>query len=425
MITNHLKVLELKLPTKSREYDNTTPMLATNIGKPSVVPLSYKGGAVVLTNEDFHRPLLLGYPWAVNRPTSTVFPLWALTARHPMLPTSLPFIDRPIAPNQSDQYHLSLRFGGAGTLGTDLTDDLYKKYAATYPRTLKWKDRRPIGTFFLASSYLKLPTNPRGWWKDKTVDVTTDTGRAAFRKRVLAYATQSVQILKEMNAQGMITWDIEGEESWQPNTYLGDPRLLKELAPEMDSVADDYFRKFREAGLRVGVCLRPQRLDLVALRKSEPAQKELLKADKTLDVDAVTKLLIDKITYAKKRWGCTLFYVDSNGDPNLPYDVTIFQRVAAAYPDVLLIPEHETTRYYAYTAPLISLQHVGQTAPFAQVLQVYPKAFNVNLASNSAMLDQHREALVQAVRAGSILTFRGWYFDPNNPKIKSIYRAAK
>ena len=51
-----------------------------------------------------------------------------------------------------------------------------------------------------------------------------------------------------MNAQGMITWDIEGQEYPHATSYIGDPRKVSLLAPEMEPMADAYFAKFRRGG---------------------------------------------------------------------------------------------------------------------------------------------------------------------------------
>ena len=75
---------------------------------------------------------------------------------------------------------------------------------------------------------------------------------------------------------------------------------------------------------------------------------------------AVTQTLVGKALYANNRWGCTLFYVDSNGDPNVPYPALVFQNVAAALAQrkiiVLLMPEHKKVRYYGATAPYAELR---------------------------------------------------------------------
>src|SRR5262249_2010736 len=146
----------------------------------------------------------------------------------------------------------------------------------------------------------------RGWLHDpKGVDVTTPGGQAAFKQRMLQYANSSVAIMKKAGAQGSIVWDLEGQQDPHMTGYLGDPRSLP---PEMDAIADEFFAHLRAEGLRTGVCVRPQRPvrpaygdGVVQIEVTDPAQN-----------------LIDKIAYAKKRWGCSLFYVDSNGAPSAP-----------------------------------------------------------------------------------------------------------
>ena len=69
------------------------------------------------------------------------------------------------------------------------------------------------------------------------------------------------------------------------------------------------------------------------------------------------QVLRERIAYAKQRWGCTLFYVDSTATAGRPLYPDVFRAVAQAYPDVLLIPENESTRYFAYSAPLNSYVH--------------------------------------------------------------------
>jgi hypothetical protein len=41
---------------------------------------------------------------------------------------------------------------------------------------------------------------------------------------------------------------------------LATPRLSQTLAPEMAPVAGDFLRRFRDAGLHVGMTIRPQQL---------------------------------------------------------------------------------------------------------------------------------------------------------------------
>src|ERR1700716_554074 len=100
--------------------------------------------------------------------------------------------------------------------------------------TLDWNDRRPIGSIYLARDNTKWPSNPRGWFDDPKTDVFSPEGLRAFQTRLIKYADDSVALLKAMNAQGTIVWDIEGEEFAHPEaSYVGDPVLLFRIAPEM------------------------------------------------------------------------------------------------------------------------------------------------------------------------------------------------
>src|ERR1700678_3780023 len=125
---------------------------------------------------------------------------------------------------------------------------------------LNWPDRRPIGSIFLADYSHRSASNPRGWFNAPGFDAMGDGGTERFRKALLAYADGAIAVLKGVNAQGMIVWDLEGEEFPQRTSYIGDPRLMATLAPEMAPVADEFFRRFRDAGLRVGMTVRPQQL---------------------------------------------------------------------------------------------------------------------------------------------------------------------
>jgi hypothetical protein len=405
-----LEPLELRFQAKPVEYDNVTPLMIYDAGRPGVVGLTTPATTVVLSHEDHGKPIVAGFPWANDRPTSTRFSLRVFTDREPMLPDSYPTVNRPIAPGSSDQYRFSLRFGQAGATVESLAAEVYTSFSTTFPQTLKWVDKRPIGQLVLATAATGYATNPRGWLLDPTIDVTTPAGLAAFRTRVLAWADQSVAILKELQAQGMITWDIEGEQHAHPTTYLCDPRVLAQAAPEMEPIADEYFRKFTSAGLRVGVCVRPQTLVLSGQSASQEPSAD------------PGRVLIDKIAYAKSRWGATIFYIDSNGDPNLPLDADVIQRVTEAHPDVLLVPEHENTRYYAYSAPYRELRQ-GQFSTPDDARATYPGAFGVTYVADGNMAQYFNE-LVTAVRRGDVLMTRAWFADPANAEVRKIHALA-
>jgi len=367
-----------------------------------IIQIDYRTGALTFCSDDVD--------CAVDVPQSTNFP-----AR-----TSYPFIVtcRDIKPGTTKIVNVSLRFGPAGAGIQDLSGDVLERYAGKYPFQVGWKDRRPIGAIFLAGGQINVPTNPRRWTFGE-IDVTNDKGKAAFRAALLKLADNSVQILKDIGAQGMITWDPEGEE-FTGDCYYGDPRLVPTLAPEMEfknddakSAIDEYFEKFRAAGLKVGVCIRPQQIAMLDGRPVHQAAED----------EHAVQILRERIAYAKQRWGCTLFYVDSTATAFTWLNPDVFKAVADAYPDVLLIPENESMRYFAYSAPLNSYFHHKITSTPVGARLVYPKSFSVLMAPDGDRSEDH-DALVSAVRRGDILLFNSWYMSEGAKKIKKIYEEA-
>ncbi len=403
-----LQLMELEFPQPPKGWIEHYPVMWHNLGSPTVNMADVGAAVLAVCNDDVERPLLVGFP---GRKDLIRRPLCLFSANIGWLSPMLDqYIDRPIYPGHEDSYSVSLRFGPPGCTAQSLAGDLINKFREIFPPTLKWSDHRAIGALFLSSSSLGAPKNPRGWFNEKQSDFISDTGMEAFHKRLLEYAKGSLEILKGMDSQGVIVWDIEGQEYPHATSYLGDPRSLP---PEMEPAANEFFRVFTDAGLRVGVCVRPQ----MPIRSAYGA------GVRQVEVPDPAQNLIDKIAYAKKRWGCTLYYVDSNGDPNVPMPAAVFRKVAQAHPDCLLMPEHENPLYYAYTAPYQSFSHFGTTSTPEFVRTLYPDAFSVNYAADGP-IDEKRAELVAAVKRGDILVFRAWFNDPQNEKIRSIYKEA-
>jgi hypothetical protein len=369
-----------------------------------IVQLDYGTGAVNFCSDDLESSV--DVPYSTNSPIGTSYPL-VVTCRD-------------IKPGASKAFNVSLRFGPSGSRVQDLSRDVLEGYAKKYPFQVNWKDHRPIGAIFLAGPQINVASNPRRWIVNfGEIDVTNDKGKTAFRAALLKLADNSVQVLKDTGAQGMITWDPEGEE-FLGLCYYGDPRLVPTLAPEMEfknngatSVIDEYFEKFRAAGLRTGVCIRPQQTAMIDGRP----------VPRATDDEQAVRILRERIAYAKQRWGCTLFYVDSTATEGRPLYPDVFKAVADAYPDVLLIPENESMRYFAYSAPLNSYMHHRITSTPVGARLVYPNAFSVLMAPDGDRPEDH-DALVTAVRRGDILLFNGWYNSDGVGKIKKLYQEA-
>lgn len=399
--------MESAFPSPPAGWVPHMPYRTFNLGWPTTLVARMPQAVLAACNEDVARPLQFGWQGRES------------LARRPMILATVsdwnaeilnPQLSRPIAPHASDRYDVSLRFGPAGATDDQVFGDLLDRFAKLLPYRLNWTDRRPIGALFPSSSGINGEKNPRGWFNDKQADFVTEEGRAKFRERLMAWAGQSVQVLKGLNAQGMITWDTEGQEYPHAISYLGDPRSLP---PEMEPVADAYFKLFTDAGLKVGVCLRPQ-LPLRTAYGAGVNQYEVTDPLATLDA---------KLTYAQKRWGCTLFYVDSNGDPNAPMSASIFSQLAARHPDVLLMPEHENAAYYACSAPYRDYQNQRQLGTGGDVRRLYPNAFCA-LYLGDRDVKPVREQLIECVKHGDILVVHGWYSPANHKDIKEIVAAA-
>jgi hypothetical protein len=404
----------LRFPVFPAGYDATDPKIGYNLDGPTVIPADWGTGMVVASNDDVTRPLYSGFLPSVYTVENRRFELWVGSTYLTYQPLNWSKFDRPIKPLASDRYTMSLRFAPTGSSVAQVAYDVYASAAAQYPFQVNWSDRRPIGSIHISSTGGAISaTNPRGYLHNPYENVLTVRGLSRFRRHLLSAADRSIAVLKAMNAQGMIVWDLEGQQHKRLG-YVGDPRTLKTLAPEMESasIVDAYFKKFTDAGLRVGVTVRGQN---PVLTKSGWRQVEAADQFKALAL---------KIQYARTRWGATIFYIDSNAllATSELYDAGIFRRLATRFPDVLLIPEHHNTRYYGSTAGYAELRN-GTTSTPEAAIDAYPGAFSV-IFTMGADANAHHDALVASVRRGDILMFHGWFDDPANAAVKSIYDAA-
>ena len=354
------------------------------------------------------------------------------------LATFLPRNDQPVQPGRSFTYTVSLRFTPEGTAAD--ARDAYASFAATYPNQMTWTDKRIIGTAYLASSPSNsditqsggFPTNPRRYFNDPSVDITTASGLQAFQNRMLAQARLNVSTVQALNGQGVITWDIEGEQYPQSTSYVCSPDQIASVAPEMESVITDstsayhgqklddaYFKTMSSSGLKIGVCLRPQ---VFTLAGNGTASQVYLSGNAKIIAN-----LEAKANYANARWGVTIFYVDSTVDPTGgTLDPAIFQQLITDYPSFLFIPEESTPRYYAYSAPFYSFLASASLGTPASIYNVYPNAFGANMVNDAsaATLATYTPQLTQAVKRGDILMGHGDYWQANDPTLVSIYQAA-
>lgn len=418
--------------------DATYNWFGDNTSAPGITTADYGTGQVSMAMPDASTSLYSGFQ---GTGVSNAYTALLSGTSPDSLAAFLPHYDRKLQPGQTDTYTVSLRFAPSGTDPSSLAADVYQSWDTLHPSTLTWNDRRAIGTVYLASSpsgdktqpggYLN---NPRRYFNDSNAadfDVRTASGLLAFQHRVLQQAQENVTNLKRLNAQGAITWDLEGEQYPQDTSYVCSPDQLATVAPEMETVVRDtsspylgmklddaYFRTMTDAGMRVGVCVRPQQFTINADGSAQQT---------TLDNSLVAAQLIRKMRYAHDRWGATLFYLDSTVNAlGGTLEASIFEQAAAALPDSLLIPEETTSRHYASTAPFKTFIFHGDLGTDAAVYNFYPNAFGATLVNDvdAATLAAAQAKLTQAVKMGDILMTHVDYWQQNNPTILAIYQAA-
>ena len=338
------------------------------------------------------------------------------------------YASRPIAPGGSDTYTVWLRFGNAADPLAPAKEAL-EAYAKAHPMHFKWDDRRPIVATMIGD---KFPFHePEGLELKKPA---VGPRAEEIRKLMLDHADELIAQMKKIDAQGMIIWNIEGNG---PDylKYVGDPRMVEYLCPEADAVADEFFKKFRDAGFKVGVCLRPSVISVKTEKNAEFGDKHNLKNpfsyfhDYPHDKRPPADILAEKVEYAKKRWGCTLFYVDTNHAAGFwpktdeekaawPKDKNgklkwyhellnedVWAEVLKRHPDVLFTIEHTPLIQYTVNAPFDGLSGPLDGTP-PVVKATWPDAFKcITTIGGAALKDFWR--WVEQSRNGDIILCGG------------------
>lgn len=323
------------------------------------------------------------------------------------------YASRPIPPGGQDVMTIWIRFGEADDPLAPASE-IISIYREAHPPAFEWNDRRPILRAFIGDALpYHRPVDRAG---SRPVGAEPSP---ALRASLMSEAESIVASLREVNAQGIIIWDVEGGRD-PAIKYVGSPAMVEKLSPEMDQVADAFFERIREAGFRTGVCLRPTTLMVMEDEKGELVWRHRHPRDRDF-VD----VLSEKIRYAQERWGCTLFYIDTNSvwmgaetdqereawpknsqGKVIPYHALMnaeqWRELARRHPDVLLIPEHSYQRYYASTAAYAQIDMgVRNTAPV--IGAVWPNTFK--MLCTTTPMTRFWEPTVAAQAAGEVVSF--------------------
>jgi hypothetical protein len=121
------------------------------------------------------------------------------------------------------------------------------------PPPKPWSATTPIGRLFFTNSGVGTRTNPRAWFDDSTIDITSPGGRSHFYDLVNRRTEAAITGLAAVGGRHLIVNDLEGREGPGGNTYHASPHRLPILAPEMNSQADVLFARLQKAGITCGV----------------------------------------------------------------------------------------------------------------------------------------------------------------------------
>lgn len=358
-------------------------------------------------------------------------PLPPRVAHHPIIDDA--YFARParaVAPGQSETYRLSLVFGPPEAKFEAISAQADAEYAKTHPMTLKWPDRRPIATVFLCNPATGNPKNPRGWFQgNKEIDVTTPEGLDKFGAKLMEYADNCILRMKRLNAQGVIVWDIEGQEMPHMISYLGDPRVLPDAAPEMNKFADAFMKKFSDAGFKTGVTIRPTEVYRVGTAE-KPAWGHR-------EVKDPVATMSQKIAYAQKRWGSTIYYMDSSvfGPDYLTPEqrkemrgidwimpTMMVEKLTKLHPDCLISPEFSQRDHYRFGAPYSS-PNLGDGGTDPAIRHIWPDAFRL-VGVRDQLLERRWEHFADSVAKGDVLLFCPWFDSPEMPFVQLLYQEA-
>jgi len=323
-----------------------------------------------------------------------------------------------LAPGQKFDFRFILRVGPAGSDPMALGADFLESFRKANPAVLKWPDRRPIFRAFFGGGLPKEQAVANLKNPESVVPPILDE---KFRDNLLKKMGGVIEAAKVADAQGVILWDMEGETFPHAITYIGDPRLIRLLNPQMDLVADEAIKKLRDAGLKVGITLRPSRVIYDAEKNS--ARHTHTGVEPFPELDA-------KIAYAIKRWGCAIFYVDTNffwqpyGPEKKwqsgPLSTDIWRKLLAKYPDILFIPEFAFTGDYANVAGYGEADMGNYGVPdMAKAL--YPDAFRV-IVIEDADPAENFDRFAGALAAGnSLMTYGQGKTNLNAVMVKRLH----
>ncbi len=383
------------------------------VGEPAFTFFKGSAGSAVLGAEELKFPVSLDFN--IDKKTGQTIPRAGFGGGRVVVDGVQ--MDQVLEPGQKIDFSFILRVGPAGTDPMVLADDFIAAFRKANPSILAWEDRRPILRSFFGGGLPKDEAVANLKNPDAVVPPQPDE---KFHAMLLKKIDGLIEASRTVDAQGMVLWDLEGGTFPHAITYIGDPRLVRLLNPQMDLFADEAIKKLKDAGLRVGITLRPSRVVYDAEKNS--ARHLHTGVEPLSELEA-------KIDYAKKRWGCTIFYVDTNFFWR-PYGADkkfqsgrltsdLWRKLRTKYPDTLFIPEFTATGDYASVAGYGEAD-MGDYGMPAMAKALYPDAFRVIVIEDADPAEQFDRFVDALKNRNCLMTFGQGATNLNTAMIKRM-----
>jgi hypothetical protein len=416
---------------------------------PTAYVPGYNWGGMVIYTDDYSKKFIMT--------TSNTYD----TSGNPVPPTNSGLIwtfrlYENIAPGQTYHFPLYIGFGDStytAQSATQLAPDAYTAFQQAPDNQLlvHWPNRAPVSQWFIAEGAGHSSTiNPRAYLWNTALDVSN---QATFNSQVLSTADHIISMMNTENPrpQAIDIWDLEGEEMGQPFTYVGYPNKLHDLAPEMDAVADQLFKKFRDAGYDIALTLRPSDFmtgtlaDMPSTCTSNATKGNL--RDVYIATDAnypyrgyectstnnwiqvgsrkpnhqhfsdndanFLANLESKVSYARARWGVHMYYIDStvySGGSAFNYE--ILRQLQTDFPDCIFFPENINTNDYSASAPYIDARPGASTSGYdiySAARDMYPLAFGI-ITNVDDYYTANKSTFITSVQHGNLFYYNNaWY----------------
>lgn len=348
---------------------------------------------------------------------------------------------------------LVMKFADSVVPLATLTGDGNAAYRAQRPASTSQPDRRPWGEWFVSGYQFTGPTNPRGYWNDYYLDALDPVDFAVAMQTFLDAVIAQANSMSP-RPQGIIIWDVEGQEFDHAMTYIGKPSLLSAISPEMNTPIDSISSQLRAAGYKIAFTLRPMKIltgttlpstcttnatyiglrDVFVKTDATPpnrgyrcdatntwSQVNLQTQTVQQTATEVLTILRAEIDNAVARWGASAFYVDSTVNYlGQSITTTIWATLKSEYPSIEFFPENTVFTTIQSGRPFSNGQQYGLSQ---EELNLYPDAWSYHKYESWDGSTSMPEATASIAR-GDVPSCNIWYPHDCLTRVSDLYSRA-